>query len=133
MTFENIYFGYSGDGVAATEWYLGVPTWWPLPVVPVKVRAEEMKVDHRGFAVPWAMFVNYDDRFWLNGNYSIYPEASEKACMEVARTLEGYFVGVSSCSERIWSPEGGYSDPFVPLPVLNLRPAQRLPDEEVAS
>jgi hypothetical protein len=79
------------------------------------------------------MFVDYDDRFWLNGNYSIYPKASEKACMEVARTLEGYFVGVSGCLERSWSPEGGYSDPFVPLPVLNLRPAQRLPDEEVAS
>ena len=123
MTFENIYFGYSGDGVAATEWYPGVPAWWPLPVVPGKVRVEEMGVDSRGFAVPWAMFVDFDHRFWLNGNYSVYPESGEKACMEVARTLEGYSVGLSGCLERTWSPEGGYSDPFVPLPVINLRPA----------
>ena len=30
----------------------------------------------KGFAVPWAMYVDYDDRFWLNGNYSVYPEPS---------------------------------------------------------
>jgi hypothetical protein len=42
--------------------------------------------------------------------------------MEVARTADGYFVGLSGCLERTWSPEGGYSDAFVPLPVLNLRP-----------
>jgi hypothetical protein len=76
----------------------------------------------RKFAVPWTMFVDYDDRFWLNGNYSVYPEPSEKACMEVARTPEGYFVGIYGCLKRTWSPEGGYTGPFVPLPVLNLRP-----------
>jgi hypothetical protein len=54
---------------------------------------------------------------------SVYPEPSEKACMEVARTADGYFVGVSGCLERTWSPEGGYSDAFVPLSVLNLCPA----------
>jgi hypothetical protein len=52
MTFEIIYFGYSGDGVAATKWYLGVPPWWPLPIVPTKVRVEEMRVGYKGFAVP---------------------------------------------------------------------------------
>jgi hypothetical protein len=124
VTFENIYFGYSGDGVAATEWYPGgVPAWWPLPAVPAKVRAEEMRVGSRGFVVPWAMFVDYDGCFWLNCNYSVYPESSDRACMEVARTPEGYFVGIHKCLERTWSPEGGYSDRFVPLPVLNLRPA----------
>jgi hypothetical protein len=134
VAFENIYFGYSGDGIAATEWYPQVPTWWPLPVVPAKVRAEEMEVGSRGFVVPWAMFVDHDDRFWLNGNYSVYPEQSERACLEVAHTLEGYFfVGISGCLERTWSPEGGYSDPFVPLPVLNLRPANPLLDEGSAS
>jgi hypothetical protein len=122
VTFENIYFGYSGDGVAPTEWYPGVPTWWPLPVVPAKVRAEQVGVGYRGFAVPWAMFDDDEHRFWLNGNYSIYPEPSDRACMEVARTSEGYFVGLYGCLERAWSPEGGYSDPFVSLPVLNLRP-----------
>ncbi len=40
MTFENIYFGYSGDGFAATEWYQGVPAWWPEPMVADKVRVE---------------------------------------------------------------------------------------------
>ena len=126
VSFENVYFGYSGDGLAATEWYSeigGVPAWWSLPSVASKVRAQYMGVNSRGFAVPWAMFVDYDDRFWLNGNYSVYPELSERACMEVARTQEGYFVGLFGCPERTWSPEGGYSDPFVPLPVLNLRPA----------
>ena len=125
MTFENIYFGYSNDGVAASEWYPGgeAPLWWSLPLVAAKVRAEEMGMASRGFAVPWAMYVDYDDRFWLNGNYSIYPEPSEKACMEVARTPEGYCVGIHGCLDRTWSPEGGYTDPFVPLPVLNLRPA----------
>lgn len=122
MTFKNLYFGYSGDGVKATEQYTGVPPWWPLPVVLAKVRAEQMGVGSRGFAVPWAVFVDYDDRFWLNGNYSIYPKPGDRACMEVARTSEGYFVGLFGCPERTWSPEGGYSDPFVPLPVLNLRP-----------
>ena len=135
MTFENIYFGYLDDGVAASEWYPrgGVPVWWSLPLVPAKVRAEEMEVGSRGFVVPWAMFVDHDDRFWLNGNYSVYPEQSERACLEVAHTLEGYFVGISGCLERTWSPEGGYSDPFVPLPVLNLRPANPLLDEGSAS
>lgn len=123
MTFKNLYFGYYGDGVKATEQYTGAPTWWPLPVVPAKIRAEQMGAGSRGFAVPWAMFVDYDDLFWLNGNYSIYPKPSDRACMEVARTSEGYFVGLYGCPERTWSPEGGYSDPFVPLPVLNLRPA----------
>ena len=123
MTFKNLYFGYSGSGVTATEQYPSVPTWWPLPVVLTKVRAEQMGVGTRGFAVPWAMFVDDEHRFWLNGNYSIYPEPSVRACMEVARTSEGYFVGIHGCRERTWSPEGGYSDPFVPLPVLNLRPA----------
>jgi hypothetical protein len=123
VTFENIYFGYTGDGVTATESYPGVPPWWSLPLLPAKVRAEDMGVDSRGFAVPWAMFVDEEHSFWLNGNYSVYPEPSEKACMEVARTPEGYFVGISGCLERTWSPEGGYSDAFLPLPVLNLRPA----------
>jgi hypothetical protein len=82
MTFENIYFGYSGDGLSATESYPGLPPRWSLPLLPAKVRAEDMEVDSRGFAVPWAMFVDYDDRFWLNGNYSIYAEPGEKACME---------------------------------------------------
>jgi hypothetical protein len=123
LTFKNLYFGYYGDGVKATEQYTGVPTWWPLPVVPAKVRAEQMGTGSRGFAVPWAVFVDYDDLFWLNGNYSIYPKPSDRACMEVARTSEGYFVGLYGCPERTWSPEGGYSYPFVPLPVLNLRPA----------
>jgi hypothetical protein len=125
VAFENVYFGYSGDGLAAAEWYPNgrVPVWWSLPLVPAKVRAEEMEAHSRGFAVPWAMFVDYENRFWLNGNYSVYPESSEKACMEVARASEGYFVGLFGCPDRIWSPEGGYSDAFVPLPVLNLRPA----------
>ena len=123
MTFDNIYFGYTGEGVAATEWYPGVPPWWSLPLLPAKVRVRDMEVESRGFAVPWAMFVDKEHRFWLNGNYSVYPEPSEKACMEVARTADGIFVGVSGCLERTWSPEGGYSDAFVPLPVLNLRPA----------
>jgi len=123
VTFDNIYFGYTGEGVAATEWYPGVPPWWSLPLLPAKVRVQDMEVESRGFAVPWAMYVDEEHRFWLNGNYSVYPEPSEKSCMEVARMPEGYFVGLSGCLERTWSPEGGYSDPFVPLPVLNLRPA----------
>ena len=125
MTFENLYFGYSDNASAATEWYPepgGVPAWWTLPSVASKVRAQDMAKESRGFAVPWARFIDYDDRFWLNGNYSVYPEPSERACMEVARTSKGYFVGLFGCPERTWSPEGGYSDPFVPLPVLNLRP-----------
>jgi hypothetical protein len=84
---------------------------------------EEMGMGSRGFAVPWAMFVDYEYRFWLNGNYSVYPEPSQKACMEVARTPEGYSVGINRCLERTWSPDGGYTDPFVPLPVLNICPA----------
>jgi hypothetical protein len=123
VTFENIYFGYTGDGMAATESYPSIPPWWSLPLLPAKVRAEDMEVNSRGFAVPWAIYVDEEHRFWLNGNYSVYPEPSEKACMEVARMADGYFVGLSGCLERTWSPEGGYSDAFVPLPVLNLRPA----------
>jgi hypothetical protein len=120
VTFENIYFGYTGDGVTATESYPGVPPWWSLPLLPAKVRAEDMEVDSRGFAVPWAMYIDGEHRFWLNGNYSVYSEPSEKACMEVARTADGYFVGLSGCQGRTWSPEGEYSDPFVALPVSNL-------------
>ena len=94
MTIDDCYFGYTEGGVAATEWYEGVPQWWALPVVPAKVRVKDLGAGLRGFAVPWAM---------------------------VARTEEGYFVGVCGCLERTWSPHGGYSDPFVPLLVLNLR------------
>lgn len=67
------------------------------------------------------MFVDEDWRFWLNGNYTVHAEPEEKACMEVARTVGGYFVGVSGCPERTWSPDGGYSDLFVPIAVVNLR------------
>jgi hypothetical protein len=49
---KNLYFGYYGDGVKATEHYTVVFTWWPLPVVTVKVGAEQMGVGSRGFAVP---------------------------------------------------------------------------------
>jgi len=121
MTIDDCYFGYTEGGVAATEWYEGVPQWWPLPVVPAKVRLKDLGAGLRGFAVPWAMFVDEEHFFWLNGNYSLYPSPSDRARMEVARTEEGYFVGVSGCLERTWSPHGGYSDPFVPLLVLNLR------------
>ena len=48
------------------------------------------------------MYVDEEHCFWLNGNYSVYPEPSEKACMEVARTAEGYFVGYPSA----WSGPG---------------------------
>jgi hypothetical protein len=77
VTFENVYFGYLGGGLTATEWYPqagAIPAWWSLPWVPSKVRVQDMGVDSRGFAVPWAIFVDYDDLFWLNGNYSVYPE-----------------------------------------------------------
>ena len=121
MTIDDCYFGYTEGGVAATEWYEGVPQWWALPVVPAKVRVKDLGAGLRGFAVPWAMFVDEEHSFWLNGNYSLYPSPSDRARMEVARTEEGYFVGVSGCLERTWSPHGGYSDPFVPLLVLNLR------------
>src|SRR5215212_2181544 len=57
------------------------------------------------------------------GSSQLYPKPSERACMEVARTPEGYFVGLYGCPERTWSPDGGYTDSFVPLPVLNHRPA----------
>ncbi len=115
------WFGYAEDGVGATEWYLGPPCWWGLPAVTGKVRVHELPVGTRGFVVPWAMFVDEDWRFWLNGNYTVHAEPGEKVCMEVARTGEGYFVGVSGCPGRTWSPHGGYSDPFVPIAVLNLR------------
>jgi hypothetical protein len=55
VTFENLYFGYSDNASAATEWYPepgAVPAWWSLPWVPSKVRAQQMGVDSRGFAVP---------------------------------------------------------------------------------
>ncbi len=54
-------------------------------------------VGRRGFLVPWAMFVDEDWRFWLNGNYTVHAEPGEKACMDVAHTEGGYFVGVSGC------------------------------------
>lgn len=93
-----------------------------LPTVTTEVRLRDLGVGLRGFVVPWAMFVDEDWRFWLNGNYTVHPEpAGEKACMEVAHAEGGYFVGLSGCQERTWSPEGGYSDPFVPLAVVNLR------------
>ena len=121
MTIEDCYFGYAEGGVAASEWYEGIPHWWALPIVPGKVRVKDLRVGLRGFAVPWAMFVDEEHVFWLNGNYSLYASSSDRARMEVARTEDGYFVGVSGCLERTWSPHGGYSDPFVPLLVLNLR------------
>jgi hypothetical protein len=126
VTFENVCFGYLGGGLTATEGHPqagAIPAWWSLPWVPSKARVQDMGVDSREFAVPWAIFADYDDLFWLNGNYSVYPKPSERACMDVARTPEGYLVGLFDCPERTWSPEGGHSDPFVPLPVLNLRPA----------
>ncbi len=58
---------------------------------------------------------------WYAGPPCWWGLPDERHCMEVARTEEGYFVGVSGCPKRIWSPHGRYSDPFVPLPVLNLR------------
>ena len=122
MSFENCYFGYTGDGVGATEWYPGVPEWWDLPLVDCSVRLFEMELGSRGFSVPWAMYVDVDHEFWLNGNYPVHPNPSEKACMEAARTGAGYYVGVYGCQERTWSPGGNYSDPFVPLRILNLRP-----------
>jgi hypothetical protein len=106
-------------------------SWLKLRIPPIRKRPDglwEVQLSIPGRATPKSFysethFADYDDRFWLNGNYSVYPEPSEKACMEVARIQEGYFVGLLGCPERTWSPEGGYSDPFVPLPVLNLRPA----------
>lgn len=121
MAFLHCWFGYAEGGVSATEWYSGGPVWWGFPVLTEKISLEKMPAGHRGFAVPWAMFVDEDHRFWLNCNYTVYGGADERAVMEVARAPEGYYVGLSRCPQRTWSPHGGYSDPFVPLPVLNLR------------
>ncbi len=49
-----------------------------------------MEVGYRGFAVPWAVFVDYENRFWLNGNYSIYPKPGDRVRMKVAHTSSGY-------------------------------------------
>lgn len=119
MTFLNCWFGYAG-GVRATEWYPDIPDWWGFPTVAEKVHVGDMGVGYRGFAVPWAMFVDEHGLFHLNCNYSVYAEPGDRAIMEVARAEEGYFVGLSGCSGMKWSPRGGYSDPFVPLPVLNI-------------
>jgi hypothetical protein len=121
MTFSDCWFGYTEGGVAPTEWYAGVPAWWGLPVLTEEVSIYELRVDSRGFLVPWAMFVDKELHFWLNGNYTVRVAPDDKACMEVARTEEGYFVGISRCPARTWSPYGGYSDPFVPIHVVNLR------------
>ncbi len=121
MTFLDCWFGYAEGGVAATEWYSGPPCWWGLPAVTGEVRIHELMVGRRGFVVPWAMFVDEDWRFWLNGNYTVHVEPGGKVCMEVAHAEGGYFVGVAGCPERTWSPDGGYSDPFAPIAVVNLR------------
>ena len=121
VTFLDCWFGYKEEGVGATEWYEGHPCWWGLPGVTETVRIRDLAIGRMGFAVPWAVFVDKDWRFWLNGNYTAHCQPDEKYCMEVARTEDGYFVGVSGCPERTWSHHGSYSDPFVPLPVLNLR------------
>ena len=121
LTFLDCWFGYNEDGVGATEWYAGPPCWWGLPGVTGTARIRDLGIGCMGFAVPWAVFVDEDWRFFLNGNYTVHRRPDERYCIEVARTEEGYFVGVSGCPERIWSPHGSYSDPFVPLPVLNPR------------
>lgn len=41
--------------------------------------------------------------------------------MEVAHPDGGYLVGVSGCLETTWSPDVGYSDPFVAVTVENPR------------
>ncbi len=61
--------------------------------------------------VPWAVHVDENWRFWLNGYYTVRCEPAEGSCMEVARTHDGYLVGVSGCPMETWSPDGGYSDP----------------------
>ena len=121
VTFLDCWFGHKEDSVGATEWYEGPPCWWGLPSVTETVRIRDLGIGRMGFAVPWAVFVDEDWRFWLNGNYTAHCRPDERYCMEVARTEDGYFVGVSGCPERTWSHHGSYSDPFVYLPVLNLR------------
>ena len=86
-----------------------------------------IEVDSRGFAVPLGECTSTrSTHSGLNGNYSVYPESSEKAYMEWPRTADGYFVGLSGCLERTWSPEAGIGR-FRTLPVLNLRPVSRSP------
>ena len=41
--------------------------------------------------------------------------------MEVAHPDGGYLVGVLWCLETTWSPDVGYSDPFVTVTVENPR------------
>ncbi len=41
--------------------------------------------------------------------------------MEVAHPDGGYLVGVLGCLETTWSPDVGYSDPFVTVTVENPR------------
>ena len=43
--------------------------------------------------------------------------------MEVAHPDGGYLIGVSGCLETTWSPDVGYSDPFVAVTVENPREA----------
>ena len=78
--------------MGVTEWYPGVPEWWDLPPVDDSICLPETELGSRSFSVSWAMYVDDDHEFWLNGNYPIHPYPSEKACLEVAhaeRLLRG--------------------------------------------
>jgi len=113
--------------VGATEWYAGPPCWWGLPGVTGTARIRDLGIGLMGFAVPWAVFVDEDWRFFLNGNYTVHRRPDERYCMEVARTEEGYFVGVSGCPERVWSPHGRYSDHSCPYQYSTSGPARTTP------
>jgi hypothetical protein len=85
VTYLDRWFGYKEDSVGATEWCEGPPCWRGLPGVTETVRIRDLGIGRMGFAVPWAVFVDEDWRFYLNGNYTAHCQPDERYCIGRSR------------------------------------------------
>lgn len=65
----------------------------------------EMKIGDTGWAVPWALVVDSEQRCWLRPGYTVSPSPGGTVDMKVSRASHGYVVNIAGC-DYSWYPLG---------------------------
>lgn len=75
---------------------------------------EEMGIGETGFIVPSGIIVNHTRDAFLDNKAHVALARSERACVSIERTPEGFAVNIGDCADRWTVTEGSGSDSWLP-------------------
>lgn len=82
------------------------------------MKLKDIKEGKKVYTVQWAMYLDEDGNFRLNGEYDADSFPANKNQMSVVKTNGKYICDVRSCPERIWERTGAmFVGNFSPIPV----------------